>query len=545
MFALAALGMLAAVTIFLVFLDPPVRTDLETVSAELPPDTPILLSVSNFGAQITGVTLTEGLRDLDGNTASERPISVRLVPGTRALVALRSDFRLQTEGDAPLLAYDGVYSLRVAVTVWQPAFPLPQREVVVRDYAFKTLTSPQPRVPAEEVQLGYQKPLKIQWNSPLQDFAIAVEPPAPVKSWVDPNQRDVAYVDLNSATPGEHYQIHILSAVGANSAPMQRPADVRVETAASPVPIADSLRLEWDEITLKWDRTLDAVQYAITPEVESTLSIDPADRRVSHIRLRDPVQGQEYRLKIKGGKGTTGAPIAETENLLVSMPPPLDVVEVLPGDGAFGVGRTESISITFGEPIADQQAAQKAITIDPEVPGYFQWVQPDRVEFVPEGELPELTNLTVKVGAGRGAVRGEDGAFLEEPFEFGFLTQPNKLIDIDLSAQRLVLEEGGEPVYSAWIASGVRFAETPTGDFMVLYKLESTRMRGVNPGGSRYDISNVPWVMAFLGDYTIHGAPWRSSFGSPQSNGCVSLSPYDAWQVYEWAPEGTPIRIHY
>ncbi len=49
---------------------------------------------------------------------------------------------------------------------------------------------------------------------------------------------------------------------------------------------------------------------------------------------------------------------------------------------------------------------------------------------------------------------------------------------------------------------------------------------------------------SFLGDYTIHGAPWRTQFGFPQSNGCVSMATDAARRVYDWAPEGTPVEIH-
>jgi lipoprotein-anchoring transpeptidase ErfK/SrfK len=67
----------------------------------------------------------------------------------------------------------------------------------------------------------------------------------------------------------------------------------------------------------------------------------------------------------------------------------------------------------------------------------------------------------------------------------------------------------------------------------------------VNVNGSTYDIPDVKWVLAFMGDYTIHGAYWRSNFGAPGSNGCVSLTDADAKAVFDWAPEGTRVKIHY
>ncbi len=86
--------------------------------------------------------------------------------------------------------------------------------------------------------------------------------------------------------------------------------------------------------------------------------------------------------------------------------------------------------------------------------------------------------------------------------------------------------------------------DTPLGEFNVQYKMPTARFQGTNVSGVRYDIPDVKWVLAFMGDYTIHGSYWRSGFGAPASNGCVSLSDDDAKAVFDWAPEGTRIKIH-
>ena len=114
---------------------------------------------------------------------------------------------------------------------------------------------------------------------------------------------------------------------------------------------------------------------------------------------------------------------------------------------------------------------------------------------------------------------------------------------MSLSSQRLALLEDGVAVWSAPVATGVRGAETPPGTYQVQYKMPVARFRGVNPGGSRYDIPDVKWVLAFFEDYTIHGAYWRQAFGRPASNGCISLTDANAKVVYDWAEEGTRIDI--
>ena len=48
-------------------------------------------------------------------------------------------------------------------------------------------------------------------------------------------------------------------------------------------------------------------------------------------------------------------------------------------------------------------------------------------------------------------------------------------------------------------------ADTPIGEFRVEYKMPTAHFRGVNSAtGTRYDLPNVKWVLAFMGDYTIH-----------------------------------------
>jgi lipoprotein-anchoring transpeptidase ErfK/SrfK len=67
----------------------------------------------------------------------------------------------------------------------------------------------------------------------------------------------------------------------------------------------------------------------------------------------------------------------------------------------------------------------------------------------------------------------------------------------------------------------------------------------VYPDGRSYDVADVPWVLPFMGDYTFHGAPWRHNWGTPLSNGCVSMPTAAAKRVYDWTPVGTQVTIHY
>ncbi|OKL48058.1 L,D-transpeptidase [Boudabousia marimammalium] len=83
---------------------------------------------------------------------------------------------------------------------------------------------------------------------------------------------------------------------------------------------------------------------------------------------------------------------------------------------------------------------------------------------------------------------------------------------------------------------------TVQGTFAVWAKVRSQTMRGrdyVTPG--------VPWILYFHGDYALHGAPWRSSFGyagKAGSHGCINLPVATAKWFYDWAEIGTTVVSH-
>jgi lipoprotein-anchoring transpeptidase ErfK/SrfK len=118
------------------------------------------------------------------------------------------------------------------------------------------------------------------------------------------------------------------------------------------------------------------------------------------------------------------------------------------------------------------------------------------------------------------------------------------MIDVSIGQQMMTLYEKGNVVKTYPVGTGVPGADTPLGEFTVQYKMPTARFRGTRVDGFQYDIPDVKWVLAFMGDYTIHGVYWRGGFGTPSSNGCVGLSDENAKELFDWAPEGTRIKIH-
>ncbi len=106
-------------------------------------------------------------------------------------------------------------------------------------------------------------------------------------------------------------------------------------------------------------------------------------------------------------------------------------------------------------------------------------------------------------------------------------------VAVNLSQQTVVAYEGDRPVFAGLAATGVAGAPTVQGIFRTWRRLETGKMSG--PG---YDIEDVTWTCYFYGGYALHTAYWHDKFGRPRSHGCVNLSPYDAWWLYQWSAKG-------
>jgi hypothetical protein len=122
--------------------------------------------------------------------------------------------------------------------------------------------------------------------------------------------------------------------------------------------------------------------------------------------------------------------------------------------------------------------------------------------------------------------------------------QYDRWIDVNLSDQTLVAYEGNTAVYNTYISSGTQEFPTVTGQFRTYMKYETQDMNGYLIGYDYY-LQDVPYVMYFFGNFAIHGAYWHYNFGIPMSHGCINASPVDAGWLFNWAPVGTTVNVHY
>lgn len=113
-----------------------------------------------------------------------------------------------------------------------------------------------------------------------------------------------------------------------------------------------------------------------------------------------------------------------------------------------------------------------------------------------------------------------------------------KCILVIISRQMTYAYQDGQVMNATAVSTGVRGHNTPTGTYHVYGKTAKQKMSG--PG---YYLPNVPWILWWSGDYSIHGTYWHHNFGHPMSHGCVNMPTPTAKWYFDFAPVGTPVII--
>nr|WP_241739925.1 MULTISPECIES: L,D-transpeptidase [Microbacterium] len=121
-----------------------------------------------------------------------------------------------------------------------------------------------------------------------------------------------------------------------------------------------------------------------------------------------------------------------------------------------------------------------------------------------------------------------------------------RLLEVDLSEQRLYVKENGAVTDSWAISSGLDISPTIQGRYAINWHVRSQTMTASDPDNPywNYEVENVEWVMYFNGDQAFHGIYWHNNFGNQMSHGCVGMPNYRAQQIYNWAPDGVEVWIH-
>ncbi len=109
--------------------------------------------------------------------------------------------------------------------------------------------------------------------------------------------------------------------------------------------------------------------------------------------------------------------------------------------------------------------------------------------------------------------------------------------------EHLDLYRNGKVIFSTYVNTGIAAAPTEAGTFSVYARFITTTMSGTNPDGTKYSDPGIPWVSYFNGGDALHGFI-RSSYGWPQSLGCVEMPFADAAVVFKYTPIGTLVTVN-
>jgi len=220
----------------------------------------------------------------------------------------------------------------------------------------------------------------------------------------------------------------------------------------------------------------------------------------------------------------------------VPAPEPLPAVaSVLPADGAV-VGVAHPVVVSFTAPVTDRVAAERSIhvTSPSNMPGHFEWVDNNVVQWVPNHHWPAHSHVSVGVQALTG----------------GFDTGDAFIGVASLSGHTFTVSRDGEVLRTMPASMGKPSRPTPMGNFTALAKertvVMDSRTIGIplsSPEGYKITASYAVRV-TWSGVY-VHSAPWSvdSQGHANVSHGCINLSPDNAAWYFNQVSVGDPIQV--
>jgi len=126
------------------------------------------------------------------------------------------------------------------------------------------------------------------------------------------------------------------------------------------------------------------------------------------------------------------------------------------------------------------------------------------------------------------------GKHMHEPYSYVYVHRE--------VPETMTLWSAGRTIESVPANTGISGAETELGTFAVFEHLPEGTMSGTNPDGSHYEDHGIKWISYFNGGDALHNFD-RSSFGTPQSLGCVELPLEAAAKEYPYTTIGTIVTI--
>ncbi len=237
----------------------------------------------------------------------------------------------------------------------------------------------------------------------------------------------------------------------------------------------------------------------------------------------------------------------------VSQPYGFAIASVLPTRGQV-VGVAHPVVMTFGAPVTNRRAAERAIQVKsaPPMTGKFEWLDNDVMQWVPDRYWPAHSTVALSVG-------GLATEFATGPAVVGVANIADHTFTVTIDG----VESGPPPALPAphhrphWGEVGVLPASmgrpeypTPVGSYTVLSKERTVIMDSSSvgipvddPDGYRIPVDYA--VRITSRGLFVHSAPWAvNAMGLENvSHGCISLSAADAEWYYNTVNVGDPVIV--
>lgn len=205
----------------------------------------------------------------------------------------------------------------------------------------------------------------------------------------------------------------------------------------------------------------------------------------------------------------------------------------------------DKIAAFVGKDIASTvaRATRNQIAITNPSNGYVSTVQPG----IAGQQLDDQTQLAAAIldALTKHVPLKTELKISQKPFETTTFTGTTRWIDVNLTSQTTRLMLDTTPIATFRISSGRPATPTDPGEHYIRSKYPTQTMSGTINGESYY-VPNIPWVSYFDADNeAFHGTYWHNNFGTPMSHGCINMTIADAKILYDYAPLGTRVSVHY
>jgi lipoprotein-anchoring transpeptidase ErfK/SrfK len=249
-----------------------------------------------------------------------------------------------------------------------------------------------------------------------------------------------------------------------------------------------------------------------------------------------------YTLKVTAGN-EAGATTTKTTSFTTLTPQAYNRVVLVPGDD-WTVGVGMPVVVTFTTPVANKDAAEKALTVSskPSVKGAWRWVSSTQVQWRPAAYWPSGTK--VKVTAAVGGVELASGVWGRRTVTSSFTVGRAQISTVDVNKHTMTVRREGKVIKVIPVTTGLTNSKpsfvTRGGTKVIMSRESSVRMdaasTGTDPKDPNYYNLVVRWALrlTYSGEF-LHAAPWSVAAQGRQnvSHGCTGMSDANAKWMYD------------